>query len=113
MYVRVRNGAGVAGLTGQDGNCLRCQRHSMSALHVMWQCTSTKHTRLAFWREATAVTPGIVSRLSELPPQEAFHFVMGAGARSSPEDQWCAFQALAVLFVARTFEHNRAGEGLR
>jgi hypothetical protein len=51
----------------------------------MWQCSHTKATRLAFWKEAESATPTVISELSKLPPQEAFHFVMGAGARSSTE----------------------------
>ena len=48
--------------------------------------------------------------MTRLPPQAAFRYMMGAGAREWPDTEWEAFQRVAATFVAEAFGPEVANE---
>ena len=78
--------------------------HPQSELHILWTCVGTHEARNKFRMAIAQDTPRATRHLYSLTPQPAFHFLMGAGARIIPEEEWMIFQKMAVTFVVEAFE---------
>jgi hypothetical protein len=102
-YLQVRNGAGVRPEHMHNGKCAKCANHAQSEAHLLWACAGTREARNSFSTRATQETPGAWQALARLQPQEAFHFLMGAGAQVVPAEEWARFQYTAVIFVQDIF----------
>ena len=102
-YIQVRNGAGIGEHLEHGGMCALCAQHVQSEAHILWACMGTRGARNKFQAEATQVAPEAMRRLNELQPRQAFHFLMGAGARDVSEVEWAKFQPVAVKFVVEAF----------
>jgi hypothetical protein len=109
VYIRVRNGAGLQAHHSDSGMCALCHRHPQSEAHLLWACAHTRQPRLQFLDEAKTQSPRALALLLPLHPETAFHYLMGAGASTNPENEWLLFQRAAVNFVVQVFgeRHNQ------
>ena len=105
-YIRVRNGAGISENHIRDDKCAMCRQQTQSEAHMLWMCESTKTDRLTFCETATQMAPQAMRGLTTLPPRQAFHYLMGAGAKEISEMEWEKFQRAAVTFVSRVFGYQ-------
>ena len=102
-YIKVRNGAGIHSSHMSAGRCAKCGKQAQSEAHLLWACESTSKARGDFHTAAKMEAPSVWQGLTRLAPQEAFHYLMGAGAREASKGEWAKFQCAAVGFVEKVF----------
>jgi hypothetical protein len=87
----------------RSGECTKCRAHQQSEAHLLWACTATSPARATFSATTRVAAPTAWRGLCALPLQDAFHFLMGAGAKTVSEGEWKNFQREAVRYVAQAF----------
>ena len=102
-YVQVRNGAGIEGRHIEEGKCVYCRTHLQSTHHLLWACEETKKERSTFIEEVKRTAPRATRAMMALDMEPAFHFLMGAGAKTTNTEEWKTFQRRAAQFVLETF----------
>ena len=106
-YVRVRNGVGIEDRHMEGSTCSYCKTDPQSELHLLWVCSGTTEARTTFIRAIQHEAPRVAEKMLKLTAIPMFHFMMGAGAKETGEDEWEIFQAKAVEFVSEAFGERK------
>lgn len=99
-YISVRNGDALRPQhSAKNGLCAHCSTETQSTLHLLLGCPMLEALRHNFHKDMVTKAPQAASQYMKLPPKDSYHYLMGAGCKTTAPHQWETFQAAAVQYV--------------